>query len=269
MIAFAEQQGTVYDGILYMAEVRRRIGKPWQEGELRARIRDLIIAAKKAEGLRIPEEFFRQPGPATAGRTLLEKIIPGFEGIREKYKEDPQQFGRVVGGWAARIGAVVITGIATFYTGGATAPLLVSSLNTLMQDPATTSWGDDLSAFVMASEIVPPDQQPAELQKVAPVAKNVNSKLWELPPERRNEILSKGTDYLLKMAAKEGGPEAVEEMKGAIARYLERGQAGQFGFPPTLEVIPEESFIQKHRKLIGVGIVLVAGGIVGTIILTA
>jgi len=161
------------------------------------------------------------------------------------------------------VGAVVLSAVATYYTGGATTPLLVSSLSVLATDPATTTWEDDVTAFVMAGQVLPPSERPPELEKYQDVTDQVNANLWDLPPERRDEILARGESYLLDLAAQQG-PEAVETMKRAIEDYKARGMAGAFASAGPIPGAPEPWYRVYRREIAG-GLVLVgvlAGGYV-------
>ena len=255
--------------VLILAATRQAIGKPWEPGFLEIGLAEFKRAAEIAER-RVPRRF-RRPKRTSLGvgwaflksAKATDILLPITIPIRKWFEEDPKRL-RVVGGWAARVGAVVVSGVLTYYTGGATTPLLVSSLNVLMTDPATTTWEDDLTGFVMASQVIPPADQPPDLLKHAEVTEQVNANLWELPPERREEILAKGEAHLLKIAEGDG-PEAVEEMQRAIAAYRARGNAGAFAKENVRALVaePEPGFVDKYRTEIGLAIAgagLVLGG---------
>lgn len=161
---------------------------------------------------------------------------------------------RIIGGWAARVGAVVVSAVATYYTGGATTPLLVSSLNVLMTDPANTTWEDDVTAFVMAGQVLDPTQRPPELEAYQEVTDQVNANLWDLPPAQRDEIISRGEAHLMALAEAQG-PEAVETMRQAIAEYKARGLAGAYSGKGVSTAAP---WYVTYKNEIGLGLVMAA-----------
>lgn len=161
---------------------------------------------------------------------------------------------RIIGGWAARVGAVVVSAVATYYTGGATTPLLVSSLNVLMTDPANTTWEDDVTAFVMAGQVLDPTQRPPEMEQYQEVTDQVNANLWDLPPAQRDEIISAGEARLMAMAEAQG-PEAAETMRQAIAEYKARGLAGAYSGKGISTAAP---WYVTYKNEIGLGLVMAA-----------
>ncbi|MFH2074082.1 MAG: hypothetical protein ABIJ57_01870 [Pseudomonadota bacterium] len=280
----------IVEGLAYMTFMRDKIGDPVKPGFLRDFLENVQDAARRAGRDRRPRtrssaprgstsayargpwapwgrgQFARPPWcpeKVSIGKNFFETVfakpidalLPGASAVVDWFNEDSSR-GRIVGGWAARVGAVVVSAVATYYTGGATTPLLVSSLNVLMTDPATTTWDEDVTAFMMAGQVLDPTQRPPELEKYAEITGQVNENLWDLPAAQRDEIIAKGEARLMAMAEAQG-PEAAETMRQAIAEYKARGIAGAYakGSTPTATVAP---WYVTYKNEIGLGLVMAA-----------
>jgi hypothetical protein len=260
----------IVEGLAYMAAVRQKIGQPVGPGFLSDFILDVQDAARRAGRDRRPRTRSSAPrgrtskaGRAIAGKDIFaqaaDKMSNWFGNVSDSVSREVSSWQdskdlRVVGGWAARVGSVVVAAVATYYTGGATTPLLVSSLNVLMTDPANTTWEDDVTAFVMAGQVLDPTQRPPEMEEYAEVTDQVNANLWDLPPAQRDEIVAAGEARLMAMAEAQG-PEAAETMRGAIAEYKARGLAGAYAKGTTSTAA---RWYVTYKTEIGLGLVMAA-----------
>ncbi|MFH2074033.1 MAG: hypothetical protein ABIJ57_01625 [Pseudomonadota bacterium] len=280
----------IVEGLAYMVAVRQKIGQPVGPGFLSDFILDVQDAARRAGRDRRPRTRSSAPrgstsmgfvrGPwapwgrgqyarppwcpvvAIAGKDIFaqaaDKMSNWFGNVSDSVSREVSSWQdskdvRIIGGWAARVGAVVVSAVATYYTGGATTPLLVSSLNVLMTDPANTTWEDDVTAFVMAGQVLDPTQRPPEMEQYAEITDQVNANLWDLPPSQRDEIISAGEARLMAMAEAQG-PEAAETMRQAIAEYKARGLAGAY----SGKGVSTAPWYVTYKNEIGLGLVMAA-----------